>query len=51
MFIEVEEIGVEEVEIDVTGGGEIEGERIKVEVEGIVVGGIEVEGTRVGAEN
>ena len=40
MFIKVGEIGVEEVKIDVTGGGGIEGEGIEVEVEGIVVGGI-----------
>ena len=38
MFIEVGEIGVEEVKIDVTGGGGIECEGI--EVEGIEVGGV-----------
>ena len=40
MLIVMGEIGVEEVKIDVTGGGGIEGEGIEVEIEGMVVGGI-----------
>ena len=39
---------VEEVGIDVTGGGGIEGEGIEVEVEEIIVGDIVVEGIEVG---
>ena len=50
MFIVVGEIGVEEVRIDVTGGGgiEVEVEGIGIEVGGVVVEGMVVEGIAVG---
>ena len=50
MFIVVGEIGVEEVRINVTGGGGIEGEGI--EVEGIEVGGggEEIRGEEIGID-
>ena len=47
MLIVVGEKRVEEVRMDVTGGGGIEGEGIEVEVKGINIRVVVVEGIRV----